>query len=306
MQYMLYYFFLNDAIKRLEKKYQDEIADVLNRTFIYSYLLEIPLYYKLFSYRKTNFYNLYHKLHNDKIAETLACLSQEIKENDHDKNYMLILYAYICDLLFSSFTKCYVEAITKPLLKLPLTPKAKVKKYYASLNMISSQFYYERKKQKIKKLKPYKEFITNLTYLDKEKKLVEKILSEIYFFSFGQSFYNRSLKNYLFTLKHYTNDSLGIKKFYLSLREITARPSTFSPRSMSNFGLSKNIFKTDFLNYKKRKWQNGNDSFNEAYEKLLSFVSNILNQVSKEIYYGKGIKKDSITAIIDLKKAIEA
>ena len=71
MKQILNTIFLKDCIDSLDERYKSSINKDLTKYFSYANIFDLPLYYNLFTLKKNPDYNLYNKLHENKIIETI-------------------------------------------------------------------------------------------------------------------------------------------------------------------------------------------------------------------------------------------
>lgn len=289
-------------MERIEPKYQNLINPFMDEAFLFANFCEIPLYYNLFSLKKKQDYQLYQRLHQEKIHETIKYIENYIINDNYNSEYLLFLYAYICHLLFENYLYSYTNSLVKPLLPIKLTEKQNRKKHGKFLNSIEALIYSERTDQSINRFKITKSFNLNLT--EGIEKLISNIFSNVYFFSLGKSVYEISLKRFKKDQRIFANDSLGIKKLFLKACDLLVPLKEYPVSSLSHFKISYKAF--DYLNEKKQKWYlygviEKDSTYHEMYEEILNKTVQVLNAISDEIYYNKNAKS-IIKKILNIKE----
>lgn len=275
MQHILYNLFLDDCIQNLEEKYKEIIINDLDKTFLYSNIIELSTYYKLFSSKENNDYKIHQKLHNNKQIETINLLKKEIIENNYNSETILFLYGYISHLIFDYYLNSYIKNI---MIKNKI--KDTNKNFKKIKQKISSAYYEDKFNVKINKHK-IKTSSYDMTL--KARELTNKILKEIYLSSLGIKVYEISVSNYK---KIKTN--LFYKIIFKLLKNKKYSPSLA-------YRIKKVNKKIDYLNKEKNVWYlNGvlqvTDSFIELYNKAMYDSLDIITAINEEIFYKKKTK----------------
>lgn len=284
MRHILYTMFLDDCIKKLDKKYQEVIKDEINDSFLYANIIEIPLYYKMFTYKKNPDYKLYQKLHNDKYLEVTQYLKQEIIENNYDAKTIIFLYGYITHIIFDYYLESYISNI------LTINKKKHTMKNYSKVSSnIENHFYFETFN---KKIKTYKINQSSLKLNEKTEHLINHILKDIFYSSMGISVYKISHKKFI---KYQTSkfNPLGIKKIIYGILDTFTRRKKYSSTSLIKS--NKLNTKIDYLNKNKNAWYlydtlKEDKSFEELYDKAISDSLEVINILNEEIFYMKKYK----------------
>ena len=300
MRHILYYDFLNDVVEKLEYKYKNILKSEENRFFLYANIIEFPYYYSLYSSKKNQDYNLVNKLHKVRVKETIELIVNEVLENNYSTKYLSILYGYISNIILDSYLDEYIKGMNKRNFNFSLTKKNYMFKYSKYLNGIARNFFNEKHQTKIKKKEIFKNLITTLD--SEELILMDMVFSKIYYFSYGKIVLEKSYKNFIKYEKRNFKDIFGIKKFSCYLKDKFSRTKKFSTTILSTFRINK--FNHDYLNYNKKYWEYGflvtNKTFFDLYQEALTKASNILNELSYEIFYKKNIKDTFIDKISNL------
>lgn len=296
MRHILYSVFLEDCINQLDEKYQKLFTEHKDKYFLYANIIEIPAYYKLFTYQNNPDYSLYNKLHNEKHKEVINLIKSEIFENNYNTDILLLLYGYIAHIILDYYLESYIANILQI-----NSMKNNMKNYSKISSGIEASFYQEKYDKSINNFKLNSESL----YLTQEvNNTINKILSEIFFSSIGIKIYQISFDKFLKYQKKWTKDPLGLKKLYLATLDLFTKRKKYSAASISKFNtINKHI---DYLNKDANTWYiNGNikteKTFNELYEKAISVCITVLNNLNEEIFYKKKQKhiKINTTNIIE-------
>lgn len=283
MKQILNTIFLKDCIENIDIRYKELVKEDLETYFLYANILELPLYYNLFTFRKNPDYNLYNKLHNNKIKETVFFIIEKIKEENYDNKLVFFLYSYICNIYLKRNIETYINHKSKTFKF--TSKKRKMNKYSKVSKYIEAQFYEDRFGHKIKKFKiNYKA----LSIDEKSLKLIENITKEIYLFSFGIDLINIGYKNF----KKFHKKHNLINKVKFKLLDIFTKSKLYSASSI----YIKKTPKKDYLNKENNVWINNGkesiDSFSDIYQKSIKEVVTLLNLLSDKIYYNSKCDKE--------------
>ena len=278
MQHILYKLFLDDTLEDLDKKYKEIFEKEMEKTFLYSNIIEFTNYYKLFSKKDNKDYGINQKLHTRKHEETIHLLKQEILENNYDTEALMFLYGYISHLIFDYYINSYIKNLMS---KNKIKDTKKNHKKVAE--KIESLYYETRYNEKIKK---YKINPNTYTITPRLKELLNKVLKEIHLNSMGIKVFEISLQNYKKTKEN----------VFYKIRFKLFKNNKYS--ASIKYRVKKVNKKIDYLNKEKSPWylegiMQVNDSFNELYKKAKTDALAIINTLNEEIFYKKKIKNSS-------------
>lgn len=280
MKQILNTIFLKDCIDSLDERYKSLINKDLTKYFSYANIFDLPLYYNLFTLKKNPDYNLYNKLHENKIIETIKLIVDKIKEENYDAELILFIYSYICNLSLNNSIDSYVKAQSK--VSRFTSKKRKMHKYSKTTKYIEIQFYEDQYNEKISKfqINHY-----DITLGDKTFDLLKEITSKLHLFSLGINVIKIGLDNFkYYNKKYFKKCNLGIKLKTKSLDTVTKNKRY----SASSFFIKKSPIK-DYLNKGNEIWINENeettDSFYDIYQKTIKKTTELLNLISEKIHY---------------------
>lgn len=290
MRHILYSMFLNDVIKSLHPKYQGIYEQHLDKTFLCANFVEIPLYYKLFTYKKNADYNLYEKLHFQKKMDVINYFVEKIQTNHYDPNIILLLYGYITHNVLDHYLETYIKNILRI-----NNMKFNMKNYSKISSGIEAKFYEEIYKEKISKYQ-----MPQASFDEKEFEVINEILSNIFYMRMGINVYKISYNKFMKYQKHWTKDSLGIKKTILKILDFFTKKKKYSAQSISRFKVINK--KIDYLNEKKNAlYLFGNykeeKTFEELYKKAITDCYFIIHEINDVIFYQKKSKSGLETLI---------
>lgn len=272
MREMLNYYFSKDVLDKMDKKYYDQILSEMSKLFLYSNIIEMPLYYNIFKNKTNKDYNLYNLIHNEKFLENIILIADNILQNDYSPNQMLFLYCYISSYIFDKYLDQFIKG-TNFLFK------------YRTINALEKTTYEEKTQKKIKKLKIYKDF--DLEMPSDIEDILAKITYDNYLNAFGQKIFTQGLASYRKISKHYDNDRFGIKKIILLIKGIILFRNRVPKRYLSRFG----TYKLDYLNKRQREFylfdELVNYDFKMLYQKALEQAIELINTINQNIYFKK-------------------
>ena len=122
MKHILNSMFLQETINSIDKKYKNIVTFDEEKYFMYSNLLLVPACYNLFTYKKDHDYGLVEKILYKKHYEVIDFFIKEIRENNYNSNYLLLLYSYICNICLNYQIEGYQKS------------KIRIKKFYNCRN----------------------------------------------------------------------------------------------------------------------------------------------------------------------------
>lgn len=276
MSHLLYYYFFNDVIKSIEPKYYNIIEPALDKSFLYANFIEITAYYNLLSLNKKKNYHIYERLHNEKAHEALDYLKKSTIQHHYDEYHLLFLMAFITSKILSNYLDGFLSLTNQ---------KAKQLKF-----LEVHQYLHKTNGKTYHKFNMVKFFEKSLTLTDKDQEIIEKLLSDVFYFSYGYQHFQISLKKFKIIKQKYQKDFLGLKRLYL----LTI--SKLKKDKRIKFLLINPKNKGDFLNENKNHWQyhnaiDKNLTFAEMYQEALTEASRLINLICDEIFYNKTIKK---------------
>ena len=280
--------FLEDVINQLEDKYKQLIPNVKEKNYIYANIFKLPLYYKLFAFKPNPDYGLYNKFLRQNNYEIIDYSIKIIQENNYNKNQVLFLYSYICNIVFSFFIDEYINY--KAQSKKRITKKAKMIRYSNTAKIIEAQFYEERFYTSVNK---FRININELKIDDEVLILLDEICGTKFLMSYGIDILEKGFENFkIYQTKNY-NGLRIINKLIAKIGDLFSRSKKYSASSIFNITLLKN---NDYLNKENKMWIKQNkettQSFYELYEDTINFAVQLLTTVCEKIYYQ--IKNDNL------------
>ena len=281
MKHILNEIFLNDSINLIEKKYIEIIDQYKEHYFLYSNIFQMPLYYKLFTYKKNPDYNLYNKISNKKHLEVIQCLIQKTQEENYNPYLLLLLYSYICNTVLNYYIDEYIEHQAK--YKRINSKKIKMNKYSKTIKYIEAQYYKERFYQPIKKHK------INFKYLEVDEvcfSALDEICSKLYYFSYGVKIFKIGHKNFI---KYQAEKYKGFKLLNMISAKLLDSLTRSKKYSATSIFITYTPTKKDYLNKENKLWIYKNNecykSFTDIYNDALNVSSKLITLVSEEIFY---------------------
>ena len=280
MKQILNTIFLGDCIEKLDIKYKNIVSSDTETYFSYANIFDFPLYYNMFALKKNSDYNLYQKLHNNKILDTITFTVEKIKENNYDSKLLLFLYSYICSIYFYHNTNDYIKGKAKTFKF--TSKKRKMQKYSKVTKYIEAQFFEDKYNKKVKKFKIKHQAIK----IDEQTfNLIDSICSELHFFSLGISVMKIGYNNF----KHYQKKNFKrwnlSSKIKVRILDSFTRSKLFSASSI----FIKKTPKKDYLNKENNVWINNGketiDSFYDIYTKTKENACKLINLISEQIFY---------------------
>lgn len=281
MNHILQTIFLEDVFNSLDIKYKNLIPYSKEKFFTYANIYKIPLYYKLFTYKKHPDYNLYNKLTNYKQYEVIELCVKKIHENNYDNNLILLLYSYICNIVFNNYFDEYITYKAK--YKRFSTKKTKMNKFSKASKCIEAQFYEERYYKNIKK---YKLNTKKLLIDDISFETLDDIFSKLFLNSYGIDVFKKSYDNFIKYQKQNYKGIRFVNRFIAKILDLFTRTKKYSASSIYHLNYISN---KDYLNKENDIWKFNNSetnkSFYELYEEAISVAKKFTTIISERIYY---------------------
>ena len=106
---ILHKIFLENALNDIDTKYKEQLQLTEEKIFTYSNIFNMPLYYNPISLKKTPDYNLYNKLQNNNVYETIYFIIGKIQDNNYNAELVLLLYSYIANIYLNKTLDNYTE-----------------------------------------------------------------------------------------------------------------------------------------------------------------------------------------------------
>ena len=272
---ILHSIFLKDVVNTIEEKYKNQLKLTNEDIFTYSNIFNMPLYYKLATFKKNPDYNLYNKLQKNKQFETTYYCIEKILENNYDPNLVLFLYSYISNIALNNMIDSYIDNFLN---QKKLTKKRKMNLRSKIANILESDIYFSHYNEKIKNHKiNHKEIKID----DLSIKLIDEIFIKFHYFSFGKDVFNISFNNFKKYQAKKNSWLKGIYKLSAKMKDIFTRSKKYSMYSIYHIYKKD---KTDYLNI-------NNQSFANIYQETVKNTSYLINLISEEIYYKKKNEK---------------
>ena len=272
---ILHSIFLTDVLNTIEEKYKDQLNITKEDIFTYSNIFNMPLYYKLRTFKKNPDYNLYEKLQNNNIYETTHYCIEKTLENNYNSNLILFLYSYVCNITLNNLIDNYINTFLN---QKKLTKKRKMNLRSKIASVLQSEIYFIRYNEKINKHKINKK---DIKIDDISSKLLNEIFIKFHYFSFGKDVFDISFNNFKKYQSKKNSWLKGIFKIDAKLKDFFTQSKKYSIYSI--YHTYKNN-KTNYLNL-------NNTSFIALYEESINKTAHLINLISEEIYYKKKNEK---------------
>lgn len=271
MNEILNYYFFKDVIDNLEKKYHNIIKDETKNAFLFSNIIEMPLYYNFFKNKNNKDYNLYKHFHNDKFFEVINIMANKVLENDYNPKLLLLLYGYISSYIFSKYLNQYLDIY-----------KLFKERHLKSLEKMT---YETKENKKYSRLNIAKEFLFEQDPLIID--VMQEVVAKLYYNSYGEKILEKGINNYQKYMYRYNVDPLRIKRLYLGFLGL------FSKRNKIDKRILVHSYKSllDSTNKSQKEWYLFNElvnyNYQEMYQLALNEASVIINIISEQIFYKK-------------------